>query len=155
MSYKGEFPKSDGQPATEHVADDGEDRAKLELMKGKQGARRAGVAAESVDNAQVRDYVKPVYAKDSGANARIKHVLQDNEKMQVLFGHLDDASIMDIVDAFQDHEASRGEDIIRQGAEGDCLYIVAEGDVDVFVARPAPDGALPKDKGTKVISLGP
>merc|ERR1712113_326477 len=44
----------------------------------------------------------------------------------------------------------------RQGEEGDCLYIVSDGQVDVFVARPGPDGVLPVgQKGAKVVSLGP
>jgi len=75
--------------------------------------------------------------------------------MQVLFGHLDKPSVEDIINAFEETTAPRGIEIIKQGDQGDCLYIVSEGEVDVFVARPGPDGTMPLGRGSKVVSLGP
>lgn len=118
--------------------------------------RRAGVAAESVTDEAMADYKKPVYQKDDETNAKIKGTLKSNEKMQVLFGHLDGEPLQDVINAFYTKEVAGGTDIITQGDAGDCLYIVASGNVDIFVARPGPDGKIAAgDKGTKVVSFGP
>jgi len=131
--------------------DDQECERKLKETRGR--ARRAGVAAEGMSAEQVKDYVKPVYPKDPATVERIKKVIRGSDKMQVLFGHVDNNSLDDIVNAFQEVTRKQGEDIIRQGAEGDCLYIISEGEVDVFVAR---GEALDRGtKGQQVVSLGP
>mmetsp|Transcript_65360 Transcript_65360/g.191263 ORF Transcript_65360/g.191263 Transcript_65360/m.191263 type:complete len:366 (+) Transcript_65360:70-1167(+) len=130
------------------------DKRRMDQIKGAQ--RRKGVAAESVATSNVRDYKKPVYQKDAAANRKITEVLRSDQKMQVLFGHLDENSIMDIVNAFKDRTARGGDVLIKQGDEGDCLYIINEGEVDIFVARPGPDGQLkPGDRGSKVVTFGP
>lgn len=129
-----------------------ENQRRIAQMRGK--SRRAGVAAEAVSSSQVKDFVKPVYAKSPETVRRITDVIKGSDKMQVLFGHLDAAALEDIVNAFQEVSRSKGEDVIRQGAEGDCLYIISEGTVDVFVARPGPDGRSDGSRGPKVVSLG-
>jgi len=120
--------------------------------------RRAGVAAASVDSSAILNYKKPVYPKDEDARQLIEDVLRKNEKMQVLFGHVKDAALTDVVNAFFSKVVAAGEEIIRQGAEGDCLYIVERGSVDVFVARAEKPITSPVEKGNegaKVASLGP
>lgn len=125
-----------------------ENARRLAQMKG--ASRRAGVAAEGMSASQVKEYVKPLYHKDEATKDRIKAVIKGSEKMQVLFGHLDAGSLEDIVNAFQEVTRHKGEDVIKQGAEGDCLYIISEGVVDVFVARPGTGAG----KGAKVVTLG-
>lgn len=113
--------------------------------------RRAGVSAESVDSNDVADYVRPVYEKDEQTRSVIAGVLQSNVKMGVLFGHLDKDGLEGVVDAFQVLTFAQGETIIKQGDEGDRLYICAKGLVDVFVRRPfEPPEAL----GDLVTTLG-
>lgn len=113
-------------------------------------ARRAGIAAASVDKKTLDEYKAPIYEKDSATRAMLEEVIQKNEKMQVLFGHIKDAARANVIDAFFSKKVSQGEDIIRQGEEGDCLYVVASGSVDVFVARANTQG----DRGSKVVTLG-
>jgi len=135
------------------LADD-EDTRRLEQMQAKGNQRRQGIAAESVNECQVRDYVKPVYPKDEGSKQMIKQVLKANDKMQVLFGHLEGQPLEDVINAFQVMEAREGEDIIVQGAEGDRLYVICDGAVDVYVNRPNLDGSMPPGKGSRVVQLG-
>eukprot|EP00927_Polykrikos_kofoidii_P018281 TRINITY_DN18449_c0_g1_i1.p2 TRINITY_DN18449_c0_g1~~TRINITY_DN18449_c0_g1_i1.p2 ORF type:complete len:337 (-),score=75.79 TRINITY_DN18449_c0_g1_i1:128-1138(-) len=133
--------------------DDEEDRRLQDKVKG--SARRQGVAAVSVDRSQVIQYVPPVYPKDEASCGQLRHVIKTNEKMQVLFGHLDQVKVESIIGAFQERRADVGEDLIRQGEQGDRLYIVQAGLVDVFVARPGADGVVDTSvKGPKVVSLG-
>lgn len=133
--------------------DDAEDLRRQGQVKG--SARRAGVAAESVDRSQVMQYTAPYYPKDQATCDQLKAVIRSNDKMQVLFGHLDEGQLNVIIGAFQETSSDTGQDLIRQGEEGDCLYIVKNGLVDVFVARPAADGSInPGDKGMKACTLG-
>jgi len=155
-----EQSKKETGKSADVIADDGEavmnEEEDAKRRQQAQGARRRqGVAAEGMSAADVKGYVKPVYQKDQATNEKIKGIIQGNEKMQVLFGHLDSASLDDIVNAFQEVTKSKGEDIIKQGEEGDCLYIINDGEVDVYVARPGADGQIaPGDRGPKVVSLG-
>lgn len=120
--------------------DEKAEREKIEKMKGK--TRRAGVANESVSQDQMASFVKPVYEKPAEAKTKILNILKTNEKMQVLFGHLDEASRNDVVNAFYLMEPASGEDIIKQGDEGDRFYIIDQGDFDIYVARAGDDGKL-------------
>lgn len=138
------------QPTAQEMAEEDE---KLKKLQNK--SRRKGVAAESVDNDKVKNYKKPVHEKDEETAKRLETTLKEDPKMQVLFGHLDAAGLRDVVNAFQPRDIPSGVDIIRQGDAGDCLYIIKEGNVDVFVARPGPTGEVKQgDKGPKVTTLG-
>mmetsp|Transcript_128555 Transcript_128555/g.320614 ORF Transcript_128555/g.320614 Transcript_128555/m.320614 type:complete len:275 (-) Transcript_128555:479-1303(-) len=132
-----------GGDSQEECLNDEENQRRMDAMKGR--SRRAGVAAEGLSATQVKDYVKPVYPKDEATQQRIQAVIKGSDKMQVLFGHLDASSMVDIVNAFQEVTRKKDEDVIRQGDEGDCLYIISEGAVDVFVARP---GAAAAEEGS-------
>jgi len=133
-----------------------EDRRRQAEMKAKGGQRRAGIAAESMDMTDVKNYVKPVYKKDEAAQTKIRETLRDNAKMAVLFGHLDGQALEDVINAFQVVNFKCGQDIIRQGEEGDRLYICADGKVDVYVKRPGHEDIVkdPEGKGDKVVTLG-
>jgi cAMP-dependent protein kinase regulator len=128
------------------------EEAKMKARAGKN--RRQGVAAQAIDNESVKDYKKPVYPKSEAVMAKLRKTLKDNEKMQVLFGHLDTAQLDDVILAFYPKEFAKDSDIIKQGDAGDCLYIIDNGSVDVFVNRPGSDGVTPPGKGPKAVTLG-
>lgn len=140
--------EEDAEPVT--AAEQAAEDAKLKKMQG--GARRQGVAAESVDQGKLKDYKKPVHPKDQKAVDHITKVLKENDKMKVLFGHLDHERLMDVVNAFYLKDFADGDNIIKQGDAGDCLYIVGAGSLDVFVKRPGVESADPR--GPKVVQLG-
>lgn len=137
------------KPQPVSAEDDQAEKAKIAQMKGK--TRRAGVANESVSQEQMSNYKKPVHAKPAEASAKIVKVIKENEKMQVLFGHLDEGAIGDVGNAFYPMEFKEGASIINQGDEGDRFYILDDGSVDVFVARKGDDGSL--GAPTKVANL--
>ncbi|CAE8617092.1 unnamed protein product, partial [Polarella glacialis] len=101
----------------ELVMDDEENLRMIAIMKDK--GRRRGVTAESTSIEQVKDYVKPVYAKDEASHARIKNIIAESDKMKVLFGHLDNAALEHIINAFYPVTETAGTDVIRQGDGGD------------------------------------
>jgi len=129
----------------------GSEKDKIAAMQGK--TRRAGVANESVSPEQMANYVKPVHPKSDEAAAKILEIIKTNEKMQVLFGHLDDAALKDVINAFYSVEVAKDENVIKQGDEGDRFYIVEDGSFDIFVARKGDDGVM--GPPAKVFTCGP
>lgn len=119
----------------------------------KNHGRRGGVAAQSVSAERMKDYVKPVYPKSLQEKDFIKSIMKTHEKLSILFGHLEENALEDVVNAFQKVEVQYGVDVIRQGDDGDRLYIIHEGQVDIFVRR-GPQTDL-GDKGSKVVEFGP
>jgi len=117
--------------------------------------RRCSVSAQRVSDDMVQDYKKPVHPKDQASIDNIQRTIAENDKMQVILGHLGREPLMDVVNAFYTKDFNEGTDIIRQGDAGDCLYIIADGTVDIFVNRPGADGLLAPGKGSKVVTFGP
>lgn len=149
-----EYGLGDNEPLSPY----GNEEDALEMVKiasmGK--SRRGGVAAESVSETRIREYIKPVHPKDDYTKAVLRQLLKEHEKLQVLFGHLNGNALEDVVNAFQTVDVMGGDIVIRQGDDGDRLYIICDGYVDIFVARPDLNGCIaPGDRGSKVVTFGP
>jgi len=136
---------------SDFISEAAEKERREQFRQGKGVQRRAGISDESVSSDKIQHYVRPVYAKDDVTKARIAETLKSNPKMQVLFGDLDGPTLQEMVDAFQVIEFNQGQEIIRQGDQGDRLYICGDGSVDVFVRRP---GDAENVRGERVCNLG-
>lgn len=100
-------------------------------------------------------FAKPGNSKSAKEANEILSILKASENMQKLIGGLGEVALKDLVNAFYSHEAVEGDNVIRQGDFGDRMYICRDGNLDIFVARPGPDGKLTAgDKGAQVCSLG-
>lgn len=118
-----------------------------------QRGKRKSVSGGTVSAEQIKDYKKPVYPKDEATIEGLCEMLQRNEKMQVLCGHLDRNQLLDVVNAFYSLEYAADSQIIRQGDEGKCLFIIASGNVDIYVERWQVDGSSTGPQ--KVATFGP
>lgn len=117
-------------------------------------SRRKSVQAASVSEDDIMNYKCPKFEKSADAQAKIRDALQSNEKMATLgIGRFNDAQMDEMVMAFEQKTIVMDQDVITQGEEGDCLYIIDEGNVDIFVARPGDDGKL--GVASKVANWGP
>lgn len=146
-------------PATKNNAEDvidaAEHETKLAMMKGQSMRNRRGsIRAESVSASAAMSYVKPVYEKSSSSVEKLKEIVTSNPKLKVVFGTLEGSSLEDVLNAFQEKQAPAGTELIKQGDQGDCLYIISSGKVDVYVVKPGPNGKLPNSRGDKVVTLG-
>ena len=63
---------------------------------------------------------------------------------QPLFGGVDDQSIAAIIPLLSEHEFSTGEAIVREGEDGDSLFVIRRGSVEVLKACAAEDGVFEK-----------
>jgi len=100
----------------------------------------------------IRSFKKPVFAKDPETFELIKNFIRDSDKMNVLFAKTDEQSVKDLVNAFEEVSYVQDQDIITQGDDGNFLYLIKEGSVDIFVARVHNGTLLPPGK---VGTLGP
>eukprot|EP00922_Rhytidocystis_sp_ex-Travisia-forbesii_P010736 GHVS01015725.1.p1 GENE.GHVS01015725.1~~GHVS01015725.1.p1 ORF type:complete len:315 (+),score=44.72 GHVS01015725.1:161-1105(+) len=73
-------------------------------------------------------FVPPIYSKSAAHKTRIAKTLEGS----FLFNSLPHESLALVIDAFQEINAKAGTTIIKQGADGDKLYLIEEGTVEVF-----------------------
>ncbi|CAD7969087.1 unnamed protein product [Amoebophrya sp. A25] len=111
--------------------------------------KRGGVSAAHLSSDQIHNFKRPIYPKTPEEAAQLRQIIQDNEKLQVLFGHLDEQARDHAVDAMRKVQVACGESIIQQGDRGDAFYIVETGSFGIFVARGAAASAM------KVMDAGP
>jgi cAMP-dependent protein kinase regulator len=138
----------------EEPPEEDEDEEARKIRAIRSTPRRAGVTAQRIDDQAIAEYRKPVHEKSDEEVQQIKTALQESKQMQVICGHLDSDALTDVINAFYLKDFEQNTDIIKQGDDGDSLYIVKDGSVDIFVARPGPDGKLAKkDKGPKVVTF--
>jgi cAMP-dependent protein kinase regulator len=78
-----------------------------------------------------KDFIAPVYAKEDSEIAFLDGVLIQN----FIFGDLSDDERGKLIDAFQKHNAEKGDVIIKQGDVGDYFYIVQSGTVTFFADK--------------------
>lgn len=147
-----ETQEEEVQPAYT-AEDEAAEKAKIAKMGGSNAKKRGSVVGHSFSNQDKQNYVKPVHAKTDADKKTIIDILKKNEKLQVLFGHLTDAALLDVVMAFYNMDVARNVNVIQQGDEGDRFYIVSEGEFHIFVARRGEDGQL--GASTKVLEVGP
>merc|ERR1712137_1390898 len=100
------------------------------------------------------EYVKPIYPKTEEEMLKVRESILKNDKASVLFSHLTNDTIQNLVNAFYSMEVERGHSLIEQGDHGDRFYIVEHGSFDIFVARI--DSATKKlGEPSKVGTVGP
>ncbi|GMI62625.1 hypothetical protein ScalyP_jg4002 [Parmales sp. scaly parma] len=100
------------------------------------GQRRVSVCAESPSenmNATVK-----VIPKNAEETARILEILRKN----VLFKHLDSDQMNTVKDAMFLVNHASGDEIIKQGDDGDNFYVMDNGSVDVYVKGVNDDKAV-------------
>ena len=85
---------------------------------------RQGISAEvyGVFNKK-QEFIPKVISKDNNTKASIKELL----KKSVLFGKLADEDMNVVLDAMTVEEKSKDSFVIKEGEEGEVLYIVGSG----------------------------
>ena len=75
---------------------------------------------------QKKEYVPRVVQKTEAQKQRIK----DRLSQAFMFSSLDEKEKIIVIDAMEVKEFRRGELVIKQGGDGDCLYVVDKGRLD-------------------------
>ncbi|SBT48918.1 CAMP-dependent protein kinase regulatory subunit, putative [Plasmodium ovale wallikeri] len=96
-------------------------------------AKRLSVSAEAYGewNKKNDNFVAKVYKKDEEEKSKIREALNES----FLFNHLNKVEMETIVNAFFDKNVEKGVNIINEGDEGDLLYVIDEGEVEIFKTK--------------------
>jgi len=104
--------------------------------------QRASVSAEAYGNWNKQSEFKaPTFPKTDDQKKRISSVLQES----FLFSSLDAKEIGVVIDAMQEKVVEADAQIINQGDDGDCLYVVEEGQMNCYKKQPEGDDKLVKE----------
>jgi cAMP-dependent protein kinase regulator len=136
------------------VLNEVEEEKEREKIKRVGNSKRASFSAGACDAEAIRLYKPPSYPKTEKVKMKITDTIRQHPKMQVLgIDRLSTEQLDEMVMAFQEKKAKENQDVIKQGEEGDCLYVIEQGHFDIYVARSLDDGTL--SSPTQVASFGP
>lgn len=94
---------------------------------------RQSVSAEAYGEWNKKgDFKAPVHPKTDEQKERIRATLAKS----FLFSALEEDDLKTVIDAFREKRVPASITIIHQGDDGDCLYLLEEGDCDVFKLFP-------------------
>ncbi|EER17529.1 cAMP-dependent protein kinase regulatory subunit, putative [Perkinsus marinus ATCC 50983] len=100
------------------------------------GKSRASVSAEAYGEWNVKKvFTPPVYPKGDEQKARIKEVLSKS----FLFAALDSNNLAIVIDAMKEEILPAKERVINQGDDGDFLFVVESGELEVYKKFPGED----------------
>eukprot|EP00933_Yihiella_yeosuensis_P070440 TRINITY_DN78546_c0_g1_i1.p1 TRINITY_DN78546_c0_g1~~TRINITY_DN78546_c0_g1_i1.p1 ORF type:complete len:410 (-),score=116.09 TRINITY_DN78546_c0_g1_i1:46-1275(-) len=126
---KREIIKDDESEEEEDDEDDGDDLPPPPPPSYMNRGPRASVSAEAYGAFnQMKQFTAPVYPKTDEQNARIRNVLKES----FLFSSLDPKELGTVIGAMQEKIVQKDTRLIQQGDDGDCLYVVEEGQLDCF-----------------------
>lgn len=76
-------------------------------------------------------FVPPVYPKSEEQKERLSSILKDS----FLFAAMDSNEVAILIDAMQEKIVENGTRLINQGDDGDCLYVVDQGQMNCFIRQ--------------------
>ena len=99
------------------------------LRKTDYKVQRISVSAEAYGSYNKQsDFKPPVFGKSAETQKRLYAKLSN----AFLFSHLADKEKSILVQAMQEKNVAEGEWVIKQGEDGDVLYVVEQGDLDCY-----------------------
>lgn len=117
------------------------DRQEMAKIHSIGSRRRDSFSSASANEDDIKTYIFPAFEKAAEANERIAAALIGHDKMKILGVDKLSKELLDqMVGAFQPRCVVQGEDVITQGDKGDRLYVIDEGNFDIFVARKTESG---------------
>lgn len=100
--------------------------------------QRQGVSAEAYGEYNKKENFKPKVVPKTEMQ---KQSISDRLKQAFMFSALDDEEFKTVVDAIEEVQGNEGDAIIKEGDQGDCMFILESGSLDctkVFKAGDAP-----------------
>ncbi|KAK6151829.1 hypothetical protein DH2020_014464 [Rehmannia glutinosa] len=94
----------------------------------------------SLENGQVWVPSSPAHRKTWEEEAQIERALRDH----FLFRKLTDSQCHVLLDCMQRVEVQAGDIVVKQGGEGDCFYVVGNGEFEVLATQEEKNGEVPR-----------
>jgi len=119
----------ESEEVDEEEVDKIEEEIQLRKVKMQTKGQRGSVSAEAYGNFnKKKEYISKVIPKSSGQRERI---LVQMEK-SILFSTLDSKEKETVLNAFEEHKYNNGDCIIKQGDQGDVMYLIESGYYQCF-----------------------
>lgn len=94
----------------------------------------------SLENGKVWVPPSPCHRKTWEEEAQIERALHDH----FLFRKLTDSQCHVLLDCMQRLEVQAGDIVVQQGGEGDCFFVVGNGEFEVFATQEEKNGEVPR-----------
>lgn len=94
----------------------------------------------SLENGQIWVPPSPGHRKTWEEEAHIERALHDH----FLFRKLTDSQCHVLLDCMQRVEVQPGDVVVKKGGEGDCFYVVGNGEFEVFATQEESNGEVPR-----------
>ncbi|KAH6797947.1 protein phosphatase 2C and cyclic nucleotide-binding/kinase domain-containing protein [Perilla frutescens var. hirtella] len=94
----------------------------------------------SLENGQSWVPSSPAHRKTWEEEAQIEQALRDH----FLFRKLTDSQCQVLLDCMQRVEVGAGDIVVKKGGEGDCFYVVGDGEFEVLATQEEKDGEVPR-----------
>mmetsp|Transcript_3263 Transcript_3263/g.4706 ORF Transcript_3263/g.4706 Transcript_3263/m.4706 type:complete len:375 (+) Transcript_3263:17-1141(+) len=94
--------------------------------------RRGAVSSEPNGEVETNAKISISNPKDAQTNQRLNDALSSH----ILCSHLDAGERKEVFDRMSEASFSKGDFVIKQGSDGDCFYVVNEGELEVYVNTP-------------------
>eukprot|EP00055_Hartaetosiga_balthica_P011310 m.50898 g.50898 ORF g.50898 m.50898 type:complete len:385 (+) comp7540_c1_seq3:242-1396(+) len=94
--------------------------------------RRAAISASVMTADDVEGYERKVIPKDAATMVKLQKAVAEN----ILFQHLEDDELTEVLDAMFLVKKETGDTVIEQGDDGDNFYVVDSGKLEVWKAEP-------------------
>eukprot|EP00056_Hartaetosiga_gracilis_P001337 m.44290 g.44290 ORF g.44290 m.44290 type:complete len:381 (+) comp10594_c0_seq6:204-1346(+) len=94
--------------------------------------RRAAISASVMTADDVEGYERKVVPKDAATMVKLQKAVSEN----ILFQHLEDDELTEVLDAMFLVKKTTGDTVIEQGDDGDNFYVVDSGNLEVWKAEP-------------------
>ena len=120
---KSQLGQDDDSNATEESEDDESEEEEVKKPT-KPRKQRAGISAEVFgEHNKKEDFVPPVFAKSPEVKERLKAKLLQ----AFMFNALDEGELDIVLDAVEEVQVKKGINVITEGDQGDCMYVLNEG----------------------------
>ncbi|KAL1566860.1 cGMP-dependent protein kinase [Salvia divinorum] len=94
----------------------------------------------SLENGQAWVPSSPAHRKTWEEEAQIEQALRDH----FLFRKLTDSQCQVLLDCMQRIEVGAGDIVVKQGGEGDCFFVVGDGEFEVLATQEEKDSNMPR-----------
>lgn len=128
----------DSESGSENEDEDDEDEEPLPRGR----SRRVAISASVMTADDVEDYERKVIPKDAATMKKLQNAVSEN----ILFQHLEEDELTEVLDAMFLVKKAAGDTVIEQGDEGDNFYVVDSGTLEVWKAEP-------EEESKKVLEL--
>mmetsp|Transcript_76829 Transcript_76829/g.205254 ORF Transcript_76829/g.205254 Transcript_76829/m.205254 type:complete len:392 (-) Transcript_76829:253-1428(-) len=98
------------------------------IMKAKTGPRQSVSAAAYGEWNQKKEFTPPVHEKDDATKAKVRELLAGS----FMFSALDEKDMSTVVDATEPVKLGPKERVIKQGDDGDFMFIIMDGQLDCY-----------------------